>query len=717
MPEERTPPFTPPENHPCSAERVFDPGEEVSLRALAIIPLKRKRVVVGCTALGLLLGVVVTLTITPRYRATATIELNEDKNDGVSALSDLALAATGTGDALKVRIQTETAVIQDDSIALAVMNDRGMLRLAPGGWFSKEPGQTVSLDALPPARRDQLIQRFEGNLKVKEVENSRLIAITYTSFDPAEAADVANAVVAAYRSYLLHSNYNSSKEVSQWLTSQLSGLSDQVTKSERDVAAFEDSHNLSSSMPGLISLGAVLAPSSVSGRGGAGPGGGMRIPELDRLSTLNEEVTQAEAQRLAADAIYRLTQTQDPGVVSSLATSALPGLANSTVISQGNGLEILNALREQEAAARVNYADISTKYGAKNPRLIEVQNQLQSLQDQIRAEMDKIRQRAKNDLTLAEQNEKALRLAFEAQKSVTSKMNDDVVQLGILMEQANSSRELYDLLFAKLQEANIDSGSSAANVTIADPARPPGRPFVPQRILFPLTGLLAGLLLGAGLAYLLESQDDTLADSVQVESLAHAPVLAVIPYHRRQTRSGRDAALDAETSPFLTDRDGATAEAIRTLRSALTLSGDVVRALRFHAKAYIHGHRVGGTNPSLVESLAAGSATIAHDNRFTRWVAGEEEKFFTGPEDLEEIVCSLEKEPKLLEEMEAGSRQRFEKDLVKDRVLAAYEELLLRVSRCYRKGPPDSGAAWLPRFMRRRYTARRNRWDDGDAKE
>jgi glycosyltransferase involved in cell wall biosynthesis len=315
--------------------------------------------------------------------------------------------------------------------------------------------------------------------------------------------------------------------------------------------------------------------------------------------------------------------------------------------------------------------------------------------------MDKIRQRAKNDLTLAEQNEKALRLAFEAQKSVTSKMNDDVVQLGILMEQANSSRELYDLLFAKLQEANIDSGSSAANVTIADPARPPGRPFVPQR----------------GLAYLLESQDDTLADSVQVESLAHAPVLAVIPYHRRQTRSGRDAALDAETSPFLTDRDGATAEAIRTLRSALTLSGDVVRALRFHAKAYIHGHRVGGTNPSLVESLAAGSATIAHDNRFTRWVAGEEAKFFTGPEDLEEIVCSLEKEPKLLEEMEAGSRQRFEKDLVKDRVLAAYEELLLRVSRCYRKGPPDSGAAWLPRFMRRRYTARRNRWDDGDAKE
>ncbi|MBP1039280.1 hypothetical protein J8631_27465, partial [Serratia fonticola] len=41
-----------------------------------------------------------------------------------------------------------------------------------------------------------------------------------------------------------------------------------------------------------------------------------------------------------------------------------------------------------------------------------------------------------------------------------------------------------------------------------------------------------------------------------------------------------------------------------------------VSALRYHAVAYIHGHRVGGTNPSLVEALGAGNAIIAHDNDF-----------------------------------------------------------------------------------------------------
>jgi len=565
-----------PDGLPLGRETVADPEDEVSLRELAIVPLKRRRTVMGCAVFGLSVAVLVVIFMTPRYRATATIELNEDKNGGVSALSDLASAATGGADELKVKVQTETAVIEDDSIALAVMDKTGMLRLGKSGLFGKQPGPVVGLDALPATRREELIEGFEANLKVKEVDNSRLIAITYTSTDPAQAATIANQIVAEYRSYLLRSNYNSSQEVSQWLTSQLGGLSDQVTKSEQAVAEFERSHNLSSSMPGLAALGAGSASLPASGAGGSGAGGsggGMRIPELDRLTTLNEEVTQAEAERLADEAIYRLTATQNPDVISSLATSALPGLSQSTVLSQGNGLEILNALREQQATARIAYADASTKYGAKNPRLLEIGNQLKSLAEQIEAEMSKIKQRAKNDLTLAGENEKALRAAFEAQKAVTSKMNDDVVELGVLMEQAHSSRELYDLLYAKLQEANIDSGSSAVNVTVADPARPPGRPFVPRRILFPLDGLLGGLVMGVGLAYLVESQDDTVADSFAVEALAHVPVLGLVPYHRRDARTRTEGALAEESSPFLTDPEGATAESMRSLRSGLTLSG------------------------------------------------------------------------------------------------------------------------------------------------
>ena len=49
----------------------------------------------------------------------------------------------------------------------------------------------------------------------------------------------------------------------------------------------------------------------------------------------------------------------------------------------------------------------------------------------------------------------------------------------------------------------------------------------------------------------------------------------------------------------------------------------LVQALRFFSRFYIHGHSVGGTNPSLVEALDAGSPVLAHDNKFNRWVAGK----------------------------------------------------------------------------------------------
>ena len=55
---------------------------------------------------------------------------------------------------------------------------------------------------------------------------------------------------------------------------------------------------------------------------------------------------------------------------------------------------------------------------------------------------------------------------------------------------------------------------------------------------------------------------------------------------------------------------------------------DRVHALRYYAAAYLHGHQVGGTNPSLVEALGAGRPVIAHDNRFNRWTAGSDQLFF-----------------------------------------------------------------------------------------
>lgn len=104
----------------------------------------------------------------------------------------------------------------------------------------------------------------------------------------------------------------------------------------------------------------------------------------------------------------------------------------------------------------------------------------------------------------------------------------------------------------------------------------------------------------------------------------------------------------------------------------------MVKALRFHSAAYVHGHQVGGTNPSLVEALGAGNPVIAHDNRFNRWVAGDGASYFDGADAFSERLDEILASPAKLQQMAYRSRARFREAFTWPDVLAQYESLLVR---------------------------------------
>lgn len=104
----------------------------------------------------------------------------------------------------------------------------------------------------------------------------------------------------------------------------------------------------------------------------------------------------------------------------------------------------------------------------------------------------------------------------------------------------------------------------------------------------------------------------------------------------------------------------------------------VVQALRFYCRFYLHGHRVGGTNPSLVEAMGAGCAVIAHDNHFNRWVAGPEAAYFKDEAECASLFDRLLADEAAIQRMKAASRARFYERFTWDQVLSEYEELLTR---------------------------------------
>ena len=74
-------------------------------------------------------------------------------------------------------------------------------------------------------------------------------------------------------------------------------------------------------------------------------------------------------------------------------------------------------------------------------------------------------------------------------------------------------------------------------------------------------------------------------------------------------------------------------------------------SVRHFSRAYFHGHSVGGTNPSLLEAMAAGCFVLAHDNIFNRAVLKENALYYPSPEkvaeylnDMDDIVNKYKKE-------------------------------------------------------------------------
>lgn len=102
----------------------------------------------------------------------------------------------------------------------------------------------------------------------------------------------------------------------------------------------------------------------------------------------------------------------------------------------------------------------------------------------------------------------------------------------------------------------------------------------------------------------------------------------------------------------------------------------VVQALRFHSLAYVHGHQVGGTNPSLVEALGAGNAVIAHDNRFNRWVAGPGAAFFDNASSFAALVENIISNNEMRVGMSQGSSEQFNNKFRWGSVLDQYARLL-----------------------------------------
>ena len=120
-------------------------------------------------------------------------------------------------------------------------------------------------------------------------------------------------------------------------------------------------------------------------------------------------------------------------------------------------------------------------------------------------------------------------------------------------------------------------------------------------------------------------------------------------------------------------------------RSEVVFLGSVynqklLNMLRQNCCSYIHGHSVGGTNPSLLEAAISRNIIIAHDNMFNREVCGEAAVYFKNEIDLSRKMKSVYKHHQSYIKLKDDVYYKIKNNYSWDKITRDYISLLQEIT-------------------------------------
>lgn len=480
--------------------------------------------IVSCAVICLVASGILVKLRKPVYEASATLRIDPGRASSLG-LSDLVAGIpSDTSDLM----QTEIAILQSDGVALRTLN------ALPDNLFYRFAGEHKAEATLPTdikdltANQQRLIDRFKSQTRAKQVEGTQLIVVSFRSSSPQLAAQLVNQLVGAYAVQTFVGRDNSVTQLRTWLSAQMAALKDQVEQAQKKLAAFQQAND--------------FVPMEGSGN-----------TITDRLRLLNDRLAAAQTDRIVKQAQLRAAETGNPAALAALFPSAH-----------------LDAAEQEQAAINTKYAQLASKFGPKYPPLAELKQQAAVVAGEISSDVQSVRQRLQEEFDAAKSTEDGLQAEYDKQTELAYGFNRNQAEYAALQAEVTSSRELYDTLNRKLQQARVDAEVNGLNTMLVDSAPVPTSPVETKKLLILGSGLVLGLFSGIAAAFLFEATSDRLQNSQQIQNVFGMPALVTIPVEGSSLERLSSHLLPVTlSSPTL-----ATSEAYRAMRNILLLSTD-----------------------------------------------------------------------------------------------------------------------------------------------
>lgn len=300
---------------------------------------------------------------------------------------------------------------------------------------------------------------------VKRRERTFVIEATASASSPQKAAALANALPRAYADEQMETRRAALGRDAKGVQERLASLQKQMDDADRRIEAYKTKNRIVTSE-------------------------GLRSNE-SQIADLSRELGLARAR--ASEAKARLDQ---------LEAAARAGRAD--IASEALKSLTIERLRSQQADADREVARLAQSLGARHPALLEAQAQAARQRTQIVEELRRIQASAQSDFRSARAHERQLEAAIDRLKARSNDASRANVALTQMEREAATLRAAYDNV-AKVRDALVEQQTNAPPARVIAAANPPRAAASPKLWLVVIASVVHGLLIGGGVAMLLEA--------------------------------------------------------------------------------------------------------------------------------------------------------------------------------------------------------------------
>lgn len=457
-------------------------------------------VILGAIASCIMLGVIVTLLMTPQYTASSKIEILRE-SDQITKIEGVERDASVADQEF---YQTQYGLLRSRTLAERVASE---LALVDNPEFFEmfgvdkpnDPAFRITNGRFAPqgrdARRRQAGEVLLKNVSIDPTRLSRLVDIRFTSKDADFSAKVAN----AWADNFIRSNLERKIQAASYgrdvLQRQLAEYKDRLDQSQRQLVSYASEQQ-------IINLPAQA--------GGNGNGSQERSIVADNLASLNSALNVATADRIAAEARFR--QAGRGGA----STEALGNIA-------------INNLRQRRAELAAEYRQLMVRFEPGYPQAEALRSQIDELDRAIAREESRVTSTKQEEYRQAVAREQSLASRVDRLKDDFLDLRRRSIQYNIYQQEVDTNQALYDGLLQRFKEIGVAAGVGVNNVAIIDTADVPQKPSSPRLLVNLALSIVAGVAIGAALALALEQLDEAIADPDEVRRTLGLALLGSIP--------------------------------------------------------------------------------------------------------------------------------------------------------------------------------------------